>query len=393
MSLKMIPIPCDNRNDKGAVMRGNQIIEALQSAIIRPEPLWERVAAETPPWQEFLKGIVLPVIGVVAVLSALLLKIFGYHLPMIGVVRPSMTDMLLQIAGAIVMYGISIVLLGWIAAWLAGLFGGKNDLDRAVSMLFWISVPSLLGQLLGNIPFVGWVLSLGLGIYSLVLLYRAIPVFLDLAVSERVKYFILFLIASFAVSMLLGMTLGRLFVPRDMMQSMRPDVIVPPQMKKVGRSHPTHNGTTESENPVEDYVESMAKGDYNKDVISKAKEDRFTPPADGKLTRAQVEKFLALAKKVKTVEKEQARKLKEKYEKKEQSEDFSISDIFNGLKDFTGLATLEMKVVKENGGNWAEYTWVKDRVREAWYTPSLSPTTEYNAKLLKGYEALLKEIL
>ena len=212
-------------------------------------------------------------------------------------------------------------------------------------------------------------------------------------VSERVKHFIFFLIASFVVSILLGMTLGRLFTPRDMMQSMRPDVIVPPQMKEIGQSQPVQKSAKKSDNPVEDYVESMAKGDYNKDVIEKAKEDRFTPPADGKLTKAQVEKFLALAKKVKIVEKEQAQKLKEKYDKKEQSDDFSISDVFNGLKDFTSLATLEMKVVKENGGNWAEYIWVKDRVREAYYTPSLSPTTEYNAKLLKGHEALLKEIL
>ncbi len=371
----------------------NQLISSLQRAILKPEPLWEEEIEKSVEWSLFLKSMVLPVIGVTAILSAILLKIFGYHLPMIGVVRPSMTDMLLQIVGAIVMYGISIVLLGWIAAWLAGMLGGKNDLNRAVAMLFWISVPSLVGQVLGTLPFVGWVISLGLGIYSLVLLYRAIPVFLDVPVSERVKHFIFFLIASFVVSILLGMTLGRLFTPRDMMQSMRPDVIVPPQMKEIGQSQPVQKSTKKSENPVEDYVESMAKGDYNKDVIEKAKEDRFIPPADGKLTKAQVEKFLALAKKVKIVEKEQAQKLKEKYDKKEQSDDFSISDVFNGLKDFTSLATLEMKVVKENGGNWAEYTWVKDRVREAYYTPSLSPTTEYNAKLLKGHEALLKEIL
>ena len=371
----------------------NQLISSLQRAILKPEPLWQEEVEKSVAWSLLLKNTVLPVIGVTAILSAILLKIFGYHLPMIGVVRPSMTDMLLQIVGAIVMYGISIVLLGWIAAWLAGMLGGKNDLNRAVAMLFWISVPSLVGQVLGTLPFVGWVISLGLGIYSLVLLYRAIPVFLDVPVSERVKHFIFFLIASFVVSILLGMTLGRLFTPRDMMQSMRPDVIVPPQMKEIGQSQPVQKSTKKSENPVEDYVESMAKGDYNKDVIEKAKEDRFIPPADGKLTKAQVEKFLALAKKVKIVEKEQAQKLKEKYDKKEQSNDFSISDVFNGLKDFTSLATLEMKVVKENGGNWAEYTWVKDRVREAYYTPSLSPTTEYNAKLLKGHEALLKEIL
>lgn len=379
-------------------MAANQLFFKLQQAILKPEPLWEEEAADTQEWSAFYKTTLLPIIAIVAIASALLLKLFGYHLPMIGVVRPSVTDMLMQAVGTIVMYSISLLILGWIAAWLAGMLGGKNDLNRAVSMLFWISVPSLAGQVLGIIPMVGWVISLGMGIYSLVLLYRAIPVFLGVPVTDRVKHFIFFLIASFIVSIVLGMTLGSLFTPRDMLQHMRPDVILPPKAGEAAKSAGAQAAGEESagkgsENPVEDYVESMSKGDYNKDVIEKAKQDRFTPPADGKLTKAQVERFLKLAKKVKTVEKEQAQKLKEKYDKKEQSEDFSISDVFNGLKDFTSLATLEMKVVKENGGNWAEYSWVKDRVREAYYTPSLSPTTEYNAKLLKGDEALLKEIL
>jgi len=155
----------------------------------------------------------------------------------------------------------------------------------------------------------------------------------------------------------------------------------------------THTETGKPENPIEDYVNSMAKGDYNKDIIEATKQDTFTPPSDGKLTKAQVDRFLALAKRVKLVEKEQAEKMKEKYEGKDKSEEFSITDIFNGLKDISNLATLEMKVVKSNGGNWAEYQWVKDRIREAYYTPSLNSITEYNAKLLKGHEDIIKEIL
>lgn len=377
-------------------MAMENILQRLQQAVLKPESLWQQEAEKSTPLQPFLSGTVVPVISVVAVVSALLLKIFGYHLPMIGVVRPSLSDMLLQIVGTIVMYMLTLVILGWIAAYLAGIMGGKNDINRAVSMLFWISVPSMLGQILGTLPFVGWVLSLGLGVYSLVLLYRAIPVFLGVAVEDRVKHFIFFMIASFVVSIILGMTLGRIFTPRDMMQNIRPDVMLPQTTQESAKpveNNVKYAGKKEVENPVDTYVETMAKGDYNKDVIADASDDTFTPPADGKLTKEQVEKFIFLAKKVKQVEKEQAEKLKEKYEKKEKSEEFSITDIFNGLKDFSSLATLEMKVVKENGGNWAEYQWVKDQVREAYYTPSLSPTTQYNAKLLKGYEDILKEVL
>ena len=374
-------------------MTTNSIVTKLQQAILQPERLWPEVAAEAKDTGTFLTRTVAPVITVTAVLSALLLKIFGYHLPMVGVIRPSLTDMLLQMVGTVVIYLISIAVLGWIAAYLAGMLGGKNDPARAIAMLFWISVPSILGQILGTLPMVGWIMSLGLGIYSLVLLYRAIPVFLEVPVSDRVKHFIFFLIAAFAVSVVLGMTIGRIFTPRDMMQNIRPDIMLPQTTEGKSTVTPSAAHTAKPENPVEDYVKSMSKGDYDKEVIQKSAEDRFSPPADGRLTPEQVNRFLELAQKVKTVEKEQAEKLKQKYDHKEKSEDFSVSDIFNGLKDFTSLATLEMKVVKTNGGNWAEYQWVKDRVREAYYTPSLNETTAYNAKLLKGKEALLKEIL
>jgi hypothetical protein len=377
-------------------MATEKILQRLQQALLKPEPLWQEESQKGISLQPFLTGTVLPVIVTVAVVSAILLKIFGYHLPMIGVVRPSLTDLLLQVVGTVVMYTLTLVVLGWIAAYLAGMMGGKNDINRAVTMLFWISVPSMLGQILGTLPFVGWVLSLGLGVYSLVLLYRAIPIFLGVPIEDRVKYFIFFLIASFVVSIVLGMTLGRVFTPRDMMQNIRPDIVLPQGMERVDKTvsgNIPSSGKKEVENPVDTYVETMAKGDYNKDVITDASDDTFTPPADGKLTKEQVEKFIFFAKKVKQVEKEQAEKLKEKYEKKEKSENFSISDIFNGLKDFSSLATLEMKVVKENGGNWAEYQWVKDQIREAYYTPSLSPTTQYNAKLLHGHEDILKEVL
>ena len=144
---------------------------------------------------------------------------------------------------------------------------------------------------------------------------------------------------------------------------------------------------------IEAYVHSMTKGDYGQEVVEKSAKDTFTPPKDNRLTKSQVERFIALAKKVRQVRKEQAEALKRKYEKKEKEEIVSLTDIFSGLKDFSSMATIEMKVVKSNGGNWAEYQWIKDRVREAYYTPSLNEITQYNAKLLAPYKELLAEIL
>ncbi len=377
---------------KGEQMKKDTLFTMTLNAIMKPEVVWKKELSNEISWQDYLKYPILPIIATVAIISGILTKLFGFHIPAIGAIYPSMTDTLLQITGFVIVFVISLIILGFIAAYIAGVLGGKNDINQAIKMLFLISIPSLIGQVFGALPFVGWIISLGLGIYSLVLLYRAIPEFLGVSIENRVKHFIFFIIAAIVVSMLINMTIGRIFAPKDMIAHINKDILTNSQNGSHKIDLPGEK-ETKSENPVQDYIESMSKGDYNQKTITDSANDTFTPPENGRLTKEQVQKFITYAKKVKIVEKEQAQRLKEKYEKKEKSDDFSISDIFNGLKDVSNLATLEMKVVKSNGGNWAEYQWIKDRVREAYYTPSLNETTKYNAKLIEGEEETIKSIL
>ena len=227
----------------------------------------------------------------------------------------------------------------------------------------------------------------------MVLLYKAIPVFLGVPLESRAKHFIFFLIASFVISMAVNISIGSIFAPKNLMQGTITDIKTMTHTSDEVVHQNQQQKTHTNEDYVQDYVDAMAKGDYNKDVIKDTADDTFIPPSNNRLTQKQVEQFINLARKVKIVEKEQAKKLKEKYDKKEKSDDFSLTDIFNGLKDVSNMATLEMKVVKTNGGNWAEYQWVKDRIREAYYTPSLNQTTQENAKLLKGHDEVISSIL
>ncbi len=374
-------------------MQTNTILGLLKNGILYPEKLWQEEVSENISWAQYIKFPVLPIIVLVGVVSGILTKVFGYHIPVIGVIHPSMSDVVIQAIGTIVIYLIFLILMGWVAAYLAGLFDGKNDWNKSVQMLFLTSIPSLFGQLLSPLPYIGWVIALGLGVYTMVLLYKAIPVFLGVPLESRAKHFILFLIASFVISMAVNISIGSIFAPKNLMQGTITDIKTMThtndEVVHQNQQQKTHN----NEDYVQDYVDAMAKGDYNKDVIKDTADDTFIAPPNNRLTRKQVEQFINLAKKVKIVEKEQAKKLKEKYDKKEKSDDFSLTDIFNGLKDVSNMATLEMKVVKTNGGNWAEYQWVKDRIREAYYTPSLNQTTQENAKLLKGHDEVISSIL
>lgn len=194
-------------------MQANTIIPMFIQAIIKPEALWREEIKETSSWIDLLKYKILPVVAIVGLLSAMLTLIFGLRVPVVGVIRPSIGDLFLQMIGTVVIYTISIIILGWIVAYLAGMFEGKDDINRAILMLFLISIPTLTGQVLGTLPFIGWILSLGLGIYALILLYKAIHFFLEVPMKNRVKHFILFFITSFIFSVLMGASFGKLFAP------------------------------------------------------------------------------------------------------------------------------------------------------------------------------------
>ncbi len=196
-------------------MRTNNIVTMFIQAIMKPEALWSEQRKDIGSWIDLLKSTILPVVALVALVTAILTMVFGLYIPMVGVIRPSIGDLFLQMIGTVVIYTISIIILGWIVAYLAEMFGGKNDINKAILMLFLISIPTLTGQILGTLPFVGWILSLGLGIYALVLLYKAIHRFLEVPMKNRVKHFILFFIASFLFSVLISATFGKLFAPNS----------------------------------------------------------------------------------------------------------------------------------------------------------------------------------
>jgi len=341
-----------------------EFVALFRDGIIQPEALWKKKLEGTFTHQSLLKVYVLPVIAIVAVLAGILHLIFGVTIPGIGTIRPSITDALFQMAGTIIIYIATLYLSAWIFAYLAKVFDGNRDFNRAFLMLFLVSIPSMAGQVLSAIPYIGWLLGIALGIYSLVLFYRAIPVFLEVPISKRVVYFITSVVAVIIVSIVFNLTIGRMFMPSQ-------DVVE-------RSANPILSGTG---------IEDASA------LIEKADKDRFTPPKNGLLTEKQVEMFAKFSQKVQMLQKEQNEKLKQKYERKEKEQDYSFSDIMNSIRDVSSVATLEIKIVKSNGGNWAEYQWVKEQVREAYYTPSLSDVTQHNAELIEPYKEIIGSVL
>jgi hypothetical protein len=264
--------------------------------------------------------------------------------------------------------GFALIALIWGVAWtlviaaifdyLAGTFGGTRGFDSAYAVVALAIVPSGLGGALGPIPWIGWLLSLGLGIYSLVLAYRFVPVFLGVPDDNRTKHFVISIIVALIVNLVIVLTIGSVFGPAssDFESSAGEDV--------AGAG--AFGG-----------LERQAK------ITQAAQSDVFEPPEDDKLTEAQVAAYANVMAKTRGLQ----QRLTRRFDDMEDGSEPSASDVFAGVGDAMRLTTAEMEVVKTGGGNWAEHTWVKNQIETARVQQDISEAVRHNYALFLEYEA------
>lgn len=103
------------------------------------------------------------------------------------------------------------------------------------------------------------------------------------------------------------------------------------------------------------------------ELLEEAAEDKYDPPADGRLTEKQIELYLKVReheKKIAQVAKKELQAHAKEAEGKEKSL-AGIMDSFKAVGSFADLMTADIRAARELGYNTAEYSWIKERVLEA----------------------------
>ncbi|MGH9456054.1 MAG: hypothetical protein ACRD2J_00240 [Thermoanaerobaculia bacterium] len=104
------------------------------------------------------------------------------------------------------------------------------------------------------------------------------------------------------------------------------------------------------------------------ELLEKTAEDEYEPPADNRLTEAQIQMYLKVREHEKKIA-EVARQEMEKHAKTAETKgEKSFSGMVEGFKALGSAAdfvTADLRAASELGVNTAEYQWVKERVLEA----------------------------
>jgi hypothetical protein len=111
-------------------------------------------------------------------------------------------------------------------------------------------------------------------------------------------------------------------------------------------------------------------GDLNKSgstykLMKDVSNDKYTPPADGKLTDSQVQMYLKVRDHEKDIAKVARQQLQQHSDAAKNAGDKSIGGMiegFKGLASVADIATADVRAAKDLGYNTQEYLWIKGQI-------------------------------
>jgi hypothetical protein len=337
--------------------------ELVRGALFDPEAAWRSYLPEAGDWKKtacFLTGPLIVGAAIVAYLLGFLssgASIFGWG-------RPTLSSTLVQIIMGAAIAG----LIALIYSALAGAFRGKSSFALGLAATTLAFVPGYVGQALSGLPWIGGLLALGLFIYSLVLLWRIIPIYLEVPDATRAAHYIVSLLACIVAVAVLSTVVGRMMFDNTVVR---------------GMTTPSGaDSTGEVSGGVFGAVSRQAE------LMAMAEQDTYTPPSGGKVTEQQVQAFIRIMDRARELQAEKDKRLQEIAEKAEGEEQMSVSDfgqMMGSITDLAGMQTAEIEVVKTGGGNWAEHQWVRESLRTAWVQKDINDAVAHNYGLYQEY--------
>lgn len=104
------------------------------------------------------------------------------------------------------------------------------------------------------------------------------------------------------------------------------------------------------------------------DLMKEVADDKYTPPADGKLTDAQIQMYLKVREHEKAIAQVAKQELQKHSEAAKKEGDKSLGGLMEGMKGLSSLgelATADIRAAKDLHYNTQEYLWVKTQILEA----------------------------
>jgi Yip1 domain len=322
----------------------NKTLKLVTGGLTSPQQTWSDYLGENPSWQQTLVVLTAPLFVVSMVLTVLLSRMVGNFSPY-GMGKSWFSAILF----GLLVGAISFLVVVFAFNLLAGIFQGKPNFSRAFAAISLAAIPAWLAGIAGAVvPWVGPLISLAGAIVSLVFMYKIMPLALEVPGNRRTLHFVVSIVVIIVINLVIGGTLG---------------------VGRMGSEYAAlHVGGSKQAGEVAPASGMFGQIGRQAALIAKASEDRYDPPGDGMVSPDQarwVADTLAKSSQAYGEEMGRLKSISEDLKDKENPSPADLVKMYQGMGSVVSLNSIEVEVVKSGGGNWAEYQWVKNQLRNA----------------------------
>jgi hypothetical protein len=179
------------------------LVQRAQNLILKPTAEWTAIEAEKTSVGALYTGYIMILAAIPPIAGLIGGLVFGYGVPGLVTIRPSPVSL---VVGAIVQYVFTLIgvyVLAFVINMLAETFGGKKDQMQALKVAAYSATAGWLAGIFGIFPPLG-ILAL-LGLYSLFLLYRGLPILMKAPMERALGYTATVVIVLIVVGFVFGM--------------------------------------------------------------------------------------------------------------------------------------------------------------------------------------------
>lgn len=191
-------------------MDANKIVARAKAMLLTPRAEWPIVAAEPDSIGGLYSGYILLLAAIPVLVSFLVATVIGISVPLLGTYRVGIAAAL---TGAVVRYALTLVavyVVALIVDALAPTFGAEKNPVQALKTVAYSYTALWVISILGIIPGLALLATLGGAIYSIYLLNMGLPSTMKCPADKTVGYTALTVVIAIVVGVVLSLILGAL---------------------------------------------------------------------------------------------------------------------------------------------------------------------------------------
>ncbi len=192
------------------------IVTRVMNILVQPNSEWLIIKQE----RTSLQTLYLQYVAILAVIPAVAGFIANAF---VGTLTAGRVSVEAAFGSAVVGYVFSLIMVfvvALIADSLAGAFGGRKNIDRALKLTAYSMTPSWVAGAFAIIPVLGWLISLLGGLYALYLFYLGAPVLMKTPESKTIGYTAVTVAIAIVIGFVMGMITVAMFGAGGMMGGM-----------------------------------------------------------------------------------------------------------------------------------------------------------------------------